>query len=140
MKDYIRLQLKSFNKNLIKPHKNLQHTSNNHLIRIIQTVQLICLTSTPVLRRRIRDLENQEALRIADIKDFKSALVYVVKFEAQHWNCLDKDPRSEQIELKKNVKDVTKKLYLLTETKEFNNKIKCCSCNSDGEPQRNPTE
>ncbi|KFM75817.1 hypothetical protein X975_16651, partial [Stegodyphus mimosarum] len=83
LKDYSRLQLKSRQQ---KPTETLQELATD-VERLFHLAFSECLTETrEILSLQyfidgIRDPEIQKALRMADVKDIKSALVYAMKFE-----------------------------------------------------------
>ncbi|KFM56688.1 Retrovirus-related Pol polyprotein from transposon 412, partial [Stegodyphus mimosarum] len=84
LKDYSRLQLKSRQQ---KPTETLQELATD-----VERLSHLAFSECPTETREIlslqyfidgiRDPEIQKALRMADVKDLKSALVYAMKFEA----------------------------------------------------------
>lgn len=84
MKEYSRLQLKTRRK---KPTESL-HKLTTDIEKLSNRVFPDCLIDireTLALHHfigRLRDPEIQNALRIADLKDLKGALIYALKFEA----------------------------------------------------------
>ncbi|KFM62548.1 hypothetical protein X975_20006, partial [Stegodyphus mimosarum] len=83
LKDYSRLQLKSRQQ---KPMETLQELATD-----VERLSPLAFSECPTETREIlslqyfidgiRDPEIQQALRMADVKDIKSALVYAMKFE-----------------------------------------------------------
>ena len=93
----------------------------------------------------MRDSETQKALRLADLKDIASALVYAHKIEAaQQASRKDRhiirgvstsDPETD---LSRLLEDLRREIRNLKESKNGGDKrIRCLNCGEDGHVRRN---
>ncbi|KFM76550.1 hypothetical protein X975_12180, partial [Stegodyphus mimosarum] len=147
LKDYSRLQLKSRQQ---KATETLQQLATG-----VERLSHLAFSECPTETREIlslqyfidgiRDPEIQKALRMADVKDLKSALGYAMKFEvAQQATRRDRhpiraahiqelvDPRTARLDY------LTRKVNALTrntgDKKPF---VKCWNCGAEGHIRRN---
>ncbi|GFS51526.1 gag-Pol polyprotein [Nephila pilipes] len=145
-KEYSRLQLKS---RYQKAGESLQELAAD-----IQRLSHLAFSDCPVETRQdlarqhfidtVQDPETQKALRLADVKDIGSALVYAHKIEAAQ-QATRKDRHSiravsaidSDSDFIKQIEDSQRKIRSLEErTGGRNTKIQCWTCGADGHVRR----
>ncbi|KFM73507.1 Gag-Pol polyprotein, partial [Stegodyphus mimosarum] len=147
LKDYSRLQLKSRQQ---KPTEKLQELATDverlsHLAFSECPTEIREILSLQYFIDGIRDPEIQKALRMADVKDLKSALVYAMKFEvAQQATLKDRYP-VRAVRVHEPVDQLMARLDYLTRQlnalqRNIGNKkptVKCWNCGAVGHMRRN---
>lgn len=147
VRDYSRLQLKSRQQ---KATETLQELATD-----VERLSHLAFADCPADTREIlslqyfvdgiRDAEIQKALRVADIKDLKSALVYAMKYEAAQQAtrrerhpiraAAIQDPKHPIVarmdELEKRINDLSRSIP------EKKQSLKCWNCGGEGHIRRN---
>ncbi|GFV97677.1 gag-Pol polyprotein [Trichonephila clavipes] len=150
VKDYSRLQLKSRQQKVSETLKNWRRTSRgfSHLAFSDCPTEVREVLALQHFIDGVRDLEIQKALRMADLKDLKGALVFAMKFEAaQQATRKDRHPiravnesdtsNSSVERLERQMRSFMNRVESLMSQKADGKKtLKCWTCGREGHLQR----
>ncbi|GFX18744.1 retrovirus-related Pol polyprotein from transposon 412 [Trichonephila clavipes] len=150
VKDYSRLQLKSRQQKVSKLSKNWRRTSRgfSHLAFSDCPTEVREVLALQHFIDGVRDPEIQKALRMADLKDLKGALVFAMKFEAaQQATRKDRHPiravnesdtsNSSVERLERQMRSFMNRVESLMSQKADGKKtLKCWTCGREGHLQR----